>query len=93
MTVQKLLKQRHARKSLFSNEVIGLRSDLSLRRELRKPLDKVNMDALYYLRIFAPDNLITVYKAQFKNTSLFYENPFKNHCRTQKGKVIRGHIQ
>lgn len=41
MTVQKLLTQRHARDKLFEKDVIGLRNDLALRRELRKPLDKV----------------------------------------------------
>jgi hypothetical protein len=41
MTVQKLLKQRHAREALFKKEFIGLRSDLALRRELRQPLEKV----------------------------------------------------
>ena len=41
MTVQKLLKQRHARHKLFEKDFVGLRSDLALRRELRLPIEKV----------------------------------------------------
>ena len=43
MTVQKLLKQRHAREKLFQRDFIGLRSDLALRRELRLPIEKVKI--------------------------------------------------
>ena len=47
MTVQKLLKQRHAREKLFQKDFIGLRSDLALRRELRLPIEKVNILKFY----------------------------------------------
>ena len=42
VTVKNVLKQRLARDTLFTKGLIGLRNDLALRRELRKPLDKVN---------------------------------------------------
>lgn len=41
VTVQHIWKQKKSRERLFDQDLIGLRNDLRLRRELRKPMDKV----------------------------------------------------
>ena len=40
-SVRHVLKQRSAKSALFEKDLTGLRNDLALRRELRKPLAKV----------------------------------------------------
>lgn len=42
--VRDVLKQRVAKDALFDKEMIGLRNDMSLRRELRKPISKIGVD-------------------------------------------------
>ena len=44
-TVRKVFKNRSARNELFLKSLIGLKNDLGLRRELRKPVDKVTWDS------------------------------------------------
>ena len=53
VTVRSVLKQRDARRKLFQGNLLGLRNDLALRKELRKPNDKVRSPMERYYVTFA----------------------------------------
>lgn len=46
VSVRNCIKQRFAKRALFMEDLIGLRNDLAMRRELRKPTAKVRYAAL-----------------------------------------------
>ncbi|XP_065679177.1 uncharacterized protein DDB_G0283697 isoform X3 [Hydra vulgaris] len=47
-TVRKVFKNRSARKDLFLKCLTGLKNDLALRRELRKPVDKIGSNSTIF---------------------------------------------
>ena len=60
VTVRSVLKQRDARRKLFQGNLLGLRNDLALRKELRKPNDKVRIPLKRNFRVTSARKLIFV---------------------------------
>ena len=60
VTVRSVLKQRDARRKLFQGNMLGLRNDLALRKELRKPNDKVRIPLKRNFRVTSARKLIFV---------------------------------
>lgn len=77
VTVRNVLKQRHARNALFSKDLIGLRNDLALRRELRKPLDKVRLNLFSLICLFVSSEVcIQLTQSEFTLHIKFSKNFF-----------------